>query len=141
MTKLPVSTKEARQQRLLNKTRRGKYNANGQRVDGHWFASQSEAKRYEQLKKLVEDGKIEKLELQPSYPITHSGQAITTYRADFRYLVLNEIGRVEGVVTEDVKGMITDVYHIKKKLVQAQYQIKINEIPAREIDKWEGRTP
>ena len=141
MTKLPVSTKEARQSRLLNKTRRGKYNANGQRIDGHWFASQSEAKRYEQLKRLVEAGKIENLELQPSYPVIHLGHPITTYRADFRYLIMDEIGRVQSLVVEDVKGMITDVYHIKKKLVEAQYQLKINEIPAREIDKWEGRTP
>lgn len=141
MAKLPVATQEARQSRLLNKSRRGKYNANGQRIDGHWFASQSEAKRYEQLKKLVELNKIDNLELQPAYPITHAGRPITTYKADFRYITLNELGRSESLVVEDVKGMITDVYVIKKKLVEAQYQLKINEIPARDIEKWDGRTP
>jgi len=141
MAKLPVSTQEARQSRLLNKSRRGKYNANGQRIDGHWFASQSEAKRYEQLKQLQEAGKIDNLELQPAYPITHSGRPITTYKADFRYITLNELGRSNSLVVEDVKGMITDVYIIKKKLVEAQYQLKINEIPAKDIEKWIDRTP
>ena len=71
----------------------------------------------------------------------HHGKPITTYRADFRYVVLNELKRSEAVVVEDVKGMVTDVYLIKKKLVEAQYNLKINEIPARDVDKWVNRTP
>lgn len=141
MTKARVSTTEARKLLNLNKTRRGKYNANGQKIDDHWFASGAEANRYLQLKSMVEKGLIEDLKLQPSYPIVHSGKPITTYRADFRYVVLNELRRPEAVVVEDVKGMITDVYLIKKKLVEAQYNLKINEIPARDIDKWVDRTP
>jgi len=141
MTKVPVSTKEARKLLNLNKSRRGKYNANGQKIDGHWFASAAEANRYLQLKAMEEKGLIEELKLQPSYPIVHHGQPITTYRADFRYVVLNELRRPDKVVVEDVKGMITDVYIIKKKLVEAQYNLKINEIPSREIDKWVDRTP
>lgn len=141
MTKAPVSTTEARKLLNLNKSRRGKYNANGQKIDGHWFASAAEAKRYVQLKDMQQDDLIEDLVLQPSYPIIHNGKPITTYRADFRYVVLNELKRSEVVVVEDVKGMITDVYLIKKKLVEAQYNLKINEIPARDIDKWVNRTP
>lgn len=141
MTKAPVSTTEARKLLNLNKSRRGKYNANGQKIDGHWFASAAEAKRYVQLKDMQQDDLIEDLVLQPSYPIIHNGKPITTYRADFRYVVLNELKRSEAVVVEDVKGMITDVYLIKKKLVEAQYNLKINEIPARDIDKWVNRTP
>ena len=141
MVKLPVSTTEARQTRSYNKSRRGKYNANGKRIDGHWFASNSEAVRYEQLKVMQDAGKIDNLTLQPSYAIVHSGQPITTYRADFRYVVLNELGRSESVIVEDVKGMVTDVYVIKKKLVQAQYNLVINEIPARDVEKWADRTP
>jgi hypothetical protein len=141
MTKAPVSTTEARKLLNLNKSRRGKYNANGQKIDGHWFASAAEAKRYVQLKDMQQDDLIEDLVLQPSYPIVHHGKPITTYRADFRYVVLNELKRSEAVVVEDVKGMVTDVYLIKKKLVEAQYNLKINEIPARDIDKWVNRTP
>ena len=141
MTKAPVSTTEARKLLNLNKSRRGKYNANGQKIDGHWFASAAEAKRYVQLKDMQQDDLIEDLVLQPSYPIVHHGKPITTYRADFRYVVLNELKRSETVVVEDVKGMVTDVYLIKKKLVEAQYNLKINEIPARDVDKWVNRTP
>jgi hypothetical protein len=141
MTKAPVSTTEARKLLNLNKSRRGKYNANGQKIDGHWFASAAEAKRYVQLKDMQQDDLIEDLVLQPSYPIVHHGKPITTYRADFRYVVLNELKRAEAVVVEDVKGMVTDVYLIKKKLVEAQYGLKINEIPARDVDKWVNRTP
>ena len=141
MTKAPVSTTEARKLLNLNKSRRGKYNANGQKIDGHWFASAAEAKRYLQLKDMQQDDLIEDLVLQPSYPIVHHGKPITTYRADFRYVVLNELKRAEAVVVEDVKGMVTDVYLIKKKLVEAQYGLKINEIPARDVDKWVNRTP
>jgi hypothetical protein len=141
MAKLPVSTTEARQTRSYNKTRRGKYNAQGKRVDGHWFASSAEATRYEQLKLMKDQGKIDNLVMQPSYQIVHAGKPITTYRADFRYVVLNELGRSESVIVEDVKGMITDVYVIKKKLVEAQYNLTINEIPSRDVDKWADRTP
>jgi hypothetical protein len=141
MTKAPVSTTEARKLLNLNKSRRGKYNANGQKIDGHWFASAAEAKRYVQLKDMQQDDLIEDLVLQPSYPIVHHGKPITTYRADFRYVVLNELKRSEAVVVEDVKGMVTDVYLIKKKLVEAQYNLKINEIPARDVDKWVNKTP
>jgi len=37
--------------------------------------------------------------------------------------------------------MVTDVYVIKKKLVEAQYNLTINEIPSRDVDKWADRTP
>lgn len=132
--RLPVSTREAR-----GSSRKGKYNAQGRHVDGHWFASSSEATRYEQLKKLSDAGQIDRLELQPAYRIVVNGLPITTYRADFRYAVLDERGSIDRVVVEDVKGMITDVYVIKKKLVEAQYALTITEIPARQVPAWEGR--
>jgi hypothetical protein len=135
MAKLPVSTREVRG------SRKGKYNANGRHVDGHWFASNAEAVRYEQLKELVEQGRIENLELQPNYSIRLNNHPITTYRADFRYAVLDERGRVEKLVVEDVKGMITDVYALKKKLFEAAYDLKINEIPASKVEQWRLTIP
>jgi len=121
------------------KSRRGKYNAKGEHIDGFWFASAAEGKRYLQLKAMQEQGKIEGLELQPKFPITINSKPITTYRGDFRYAVLDERHRIERVVVEDVKGMVTDVYALKKKMGEASYAISINEIPAKEIDKWEQR--
>jgi hypothetical protein len=138
-----VSTREARALLRGGKPsgRQGKYNAKGEHVDGHWFASQAEAARYRQLLTLMEHELIDKVELQPSYPLVVNAKHIATYRADFRYSVLDETGRRIKVVIEDVKGMVTDVYVMKKKLVEALYSIEINEIPAKQIGQWEGRTP
>ena len=55
--------------------------------------------------------------------------------------MLDASGRVIALILEDVKGMVTDVYALKKKMVQAQYNIPINEIPARNVCEWDGRTP
>jgi len=120
--------------------RRGKYNAKGERIDGRWFASQAEARRYEQLKDLELGGTIEGLTCQPSFAITSHGVRICTYRADFQYHLLDERGRVEWTIIEDVKGMVTDVYDLKKKLLAAQ-GVHVTEIPSKEVSQWKGRTP
>jgi len=133
--KVSVSTNETGR-----RPTRSKYNANGRHVDGHWFASDAEAQRYEQLKEMVEQGLIDRLELQPEYKLSIKNKHITTYRADFRYAIL-ERGQIKNVILEDVKGMITDVYVIKKKMVEAEYGIEINEIPASKIKQWVGRYP
>ena len=104
-----------------------KYGAKPTTVDGIRFASQKEAHRYTELRLLERSGGIRGLELQPEFPLyvwdtvhktaTHIGR----YVADFRY-VLNE----EDVI-EDVKGVRTPVYRLKKKMVEAQYGISIRE--------------
>lgn len=145
--KLPVSTKEVRAAARAPGAkgkfgpRKGKYNAKGERIDGRWFASAAEARRYEQLKRMVDSGQIERLECQPALSIVVNGKKICDYRGDFRYGVLDERGRLTAIVVEDVKGMLTDVYAMKKKLVEASHGIAINEIPARKVAEWEGRTP
>lgn len=133
-----VSTVEAR---ASKSPRKGKYNAKGEKIDGHWFASGAEAKRYLQLKALLEQGLIAELALQPKYPVSIKGMLVATYRADFRYAVLDERGRIDRVVVEDVKGMVTDVYALKKKMVEAEYGLSINEIPANHVERWINRTP
>lgn len=120
-------------------TRKGKYNAAGERIDGIFFHSKAEGERYLQLKVLQEQGEIENLKLQPPYECIVKNQKITTYRADFKYDVIDDRGHIIKSVIEDVKGMITDIYKLKKKLVEACYDIKILEIPAKDIPKWEGR--
>jgi hypothetical protein len=120
-------------------TRKGKYNAAGERIDGIFFHSKAEGVRYLQLKAMQEQGKIENLTLQPPYECVVKNQKITTYRADFKYLVVDDRGYAIKVVVEDVKGMLTDIYKLKKKLVEACYDIKILEIPAKDVEKWDGR--
>lgn len=118
-------------------TRKGKYNAAGERIDGIFFHSKAEGQRYLQLKALQEKGEIENLKLQPAYECVVKNKKITTYRADFKYDVIDDRGHVIKSVVEDVKGMLTDIYKLKKKLVEACYDIKILEIPAKDIPKWD----
>jgi hypothetical protein len=102
--------------------RPNKYRAVRTIVDGITFASKAEARRYSELKILEKAGDIKELELQPSYPININDNHICTYRADFRYV---DSGGVR--VVEDVKGMKTPVYKLKKKLMQA-FGVTITEI-------------
>lgn len=138
-------------------SRRGhKYGAVRTTVDGVTFASKAEARRYAELKLLEKAGEIQRLRLQPTFDIyvpvldvgtrlkaiarTLKGQRydppqvkVCTYIADFAYdlktLSASENDRFVPIV-EDVKGMKTAVYRLKKKLVEAQYGIQIQEISA-----------
>lgn len=118
----------------------GKYNAQGKRIDGHFFASDAEAKRYVQLRRLEEAGRITRLELQPQYRLAIEGKLICTYRADFRYVVMSATGSVMAICVEDVKGIVLNEYLIKKKLCEALYRIEVDELPAQWIDRYEGLT-
>lgn len=145
--RLPVSTTEARAARRVPGptskfgVRKGKYNAAGRYVGKQWCASEAEAKRAEHLIIMETAGTIQNLEFQPVYPVVVNGVPICKYKADFRYRKLDRQGRVIDVIVEDVKGMILDVYVIKKKLVEAQYGLTIHEIPGRKVGEWEGRVP
>lgn len=103
---------------------RSKYNAVKVTIDGVTFDSKAEARRYVELKLLEKAGQIIGLVLQPAFTIFVAGVEICEYRADFSY---RPIGWTRGVV-EDVKGMKTAVYRLKKKMVEAQYGITITEI-------------
>lgn len=100
---------------------RSKYGAKRTEVDGILFASQREARRYSELRILERAGEIRDLELQPVYPITANGRTVAKYVADFRYQTNG------GTVIEDVKGMKTPVYRLKKKLVEAIHGVRITE--------------
>lgn len=104
-----------------------KYHAKKTDVDDITFDSRAEAGRYMQLKLLLAAGEIKDLVLQERFPIVVNGQKIGTYIADFSYTT------ADGVrVIEDVKGVKTPVYRLKKKLVRALYGIEIAETTAVE---------
>lgn len=103
--------------------RRHKYNARAVEIDGHRFPSQAEGMRYVHLRLLQRTGAITGLTLQPEYPITVAGIDCGKYIADFRY-----VANGQGTVIEDVKGVKTDVYKLKRRLVEAIYGIKITEV-------------
>ena len=98
-----------------------KYGAIKTVVDGHIFDSKAEARRYQELRLMASAGEISDIELQPKYPLIVNGKNCGFYKADFRY-------KIAGVlVVEDVKGVKTPVYQLKKKLVKALYDIDIVE--------------
>jgi hypothetical protein len=107
-----------------------KYGAVATEIDGIRFASKKEARRYAELKLLEKAGEIRDLQLQPRYPLcAHprmhgAGVKVCDYVADFRY----RSGPNGLLVIEDVKGMKTPLYRLKKKWFEAQYGIPISEI-------------
>tara|TARA_Y100000310_G_scaffold150480_1_gene149909 strand:- start:438 stop:788 length:351 start_codon:yes stop_codon:yes gene_type:complete len=114
--------------------RRHKYNAKKTAVDGIAFDSKREAKRYVELKLLEKAGEIFGLTLQPTFRFRISGNAVlirskgypsgrqASYRADFRYV------RDGQDVIEDVKGVRTPLYKLKKAMVEAQYGVRVEEV-------------
>lgn len=106
-----------------------KYGNKKTEVDGITFDSQAEARRYKALKLLERAGEIQSLELQPVYELVPSvtlyGRKRTAvrYKADFRYINNGQ------TVVEDVKGMRTPVYNLKRHLMKAVHNIEIKETP------------
>ncbi|PSJ32006.1 hypothetical protein UF10_04945 [Peptostreptococcus russellii] len=94
-------------------------------LDGILFDSKKEAERYSELKMLERANLITNLELQPKFLLQekfeYNGKVIRKieYIADFKYI--DEKG---NTVVEDVKGLKTDVYNIKKKLFLNKYMNK-----------------
>lgn len=103
--------------------RRSKFGAVKTEVDGRRFDSKAEARRYQELLLLGKAGELRELELQPSFRLTVNGTLIAHYVGDFAYLDYS--GRY---VVEDVKGMKTPVYQLKKKLMKALHAIEVQEI-------------
>lgn len=98
--------------------RYSKYNAKKANVGGIKFDSKREAERYCELKLLEKAKEIRNLELQPRFLLqdkfvdkhgkTHRK---IEYVADFLY-----IDKDDNAIVEDVKGVLTDVYKLKKKM-------------------------
>lgn len=85
------------------------------------FDSIAESKRYKELALLEQEGQIKGLKLQPKFLLQEGFKKNgKTYRkieyiADFMYI---ENGKV---IIEDVKGMETDVFKLKRKLFEYKY--------------------
>lgn len=101
--------------------RRHKYNAKPIIVDGIRFASKAEGRYYSALKLREKAGEVANVRMQEPFILSVNGKLITTYRADFVFHDLKE--NRERVV--DVKGVQTDVFRIKKKLMRAIHGIEI----------------
>ena len=91
--------------------------------DGQKFDSVKEYHRWGCLRLLERAGAISNLKRQVKYELIPKqiGERACNYIADFTYM---ENGRL---VVEDVKGVKTDAYKIKKKLMLWVHGIKIKE--------------
>lgn len=100
-------------------------------IDGITFASKHEAERYIELKYMERAHLISDLQLQRVFTLIgaqrdKNGKIIERpckYIADFAYKDQN--GKL---IVEDAKGLRTDVYRIKKKLMLSIYGIRIQEV-------------
>ena len=107
-----------------------KYNAIKTTIDGITFDSKAESRRYSELKLLERVGDIKDLELQPQFQIAINGVKVCTYKSDFQYfekLTQTDDETAWVNIVEDVKGMKTPVYRLKKKLMKAVHNIEIRE--------------
>lgn len=100
-----------------------KYNNKKTIVDNIKFDSKAEAMRYKQLKILQQGNFITDLKLQPKFELqakytNNKGEHVRaiTYKADFTYF---QDGKC---VVEDVKGVETKEFKIKKKLFENKYR-------------------
>lgn len=106
---------------------RSKFGNTSAVVDGITFASKREARRYGVLKMLEQAGEIRELERQVSFPLMCDGKPIkirsrgvpngrqVRYVADFVYFDVRSNRRV----VEDVKGYPSDVYKLKRAIMEA----------------------
>ena len=99
-----------------------KYKAKKTVIDNITFDSKKEAGRYLDLKTLEMHKRIRDLNLQPCFPFKYDDKVMFKYYADFEYYENDEY------IVEDVKGVKTPVYKLKKKLIDAQYKIRITEV-------------
>jgi len=106
-----------------NRTKPHKYGARPCVVDGIKFQSRKEADRYAELKLLERADKVRDVRCQVRMPIEVNCIHIADYICDFVYWDMDKRCRV----WEDVKGFRTDVYRLKKKLVEALFGISILE--------------
>ena len=119
--------------------KRSKYGNRKVVRDGIKFDSECEAARFAELKVLRAMGKIRDLRLQANFTLvegytTIEGKRIKpmVYRSDFAYERATEPD-CNGAVywlreVEDVKGVKTKEYQLKKKLMQDKYGITIREV-------------
>lgn len=111
----------------MKPTRYRKYGNTKTEVDGIKFDSKKEANRWSELKLLAMAGKIRNLKRQVPIRCEVNGELVCKYIADFTYDEPIDVADW-GFVVEDAKGFKTEVYKLKKKLVEALHGFEIREV-------------
>jgi len=91
-------------------------------IDGIKFDSKREAQRYGALQLMLKAGLISNLRMQVPYQFKINEEKIFKYIADFVY---EDNGKE---VIEDVKGVATPVYKLKKQIIEAWFSVVIVEV-------------
>ena len=101
-----------------------KYNARKCEYSGMIFDSKKELARYKELELLERAGEISNLRRQVEFELIpkQPGERKAVYTADFVY---TENGKE---IVEDVKGMKTRDYIIRRKLMLFRHGIRIKEV-------------
>lgn len=99
-------------------------------VGGIVFSSKWEAHRWTELRLEEKTGFIRKLVRQRPFAVVVNDLLVCQYVADFVYERLERFGAGEPWqrVVEDTKGMRTEMYRLKKKLMRACLGIEIHEV-------------
>ncbi len=108
-----------------------KYHSRKTIIDNITFDSKKEAERYLFLKAQLKKGKIRDLKLQPRFELLPSFQKNgkkyrkCEYIADFSYFDVEQ----GEIIVEDVKGLKTEIYKLKKKMFEYKYpHLEITEV-------------
>jgi len=117
--------------KIIKKSMTSKFNNVKVEIDGHTFDSVKEKEFYGSLKLKKKAGLIKDFKIQVQYDIKVNNIHIAYYYLDF--LIENNDGSFEYV---DIKGkdkktnkfIKTGVFALKKRLVEAIYNIKISMI-------------
>ena len=117
---------------------RTKYGNHKVKRDGMVFDSKREADRWNELKLLEKAGEISQLQRQVKFELIPKQYSVTertkgnrpmmierevSYVADFTYMT-----KSLDFVVEDAKGIRTEAYRIKRKLMLRVHGIRIKEV-------------
>src|SRR5262249_61502067 len=105
---------------MWNRRRGHKFNAIKVEIDGIKFDSKAEARRYQDLKLMPQ---VSNLRAHPRFPVFVQGVQVCTVVLDFAYR-----DSLDRWHYEDVKGADTPISRLKRKMVEAEYSIKVEVI-------------
>jgi hypothetical protein len=108
-----------------------KYGACKVEIDGYTFASKLEAARYRDLQLTEKAGEIIYLGVHPCWALEVNHILIGHYTPDFSYYRCEGGEPVGRIIVEDVKGVRTRDYILRKKLMKAIHQIDVQEYPPK----------
>lgn len=117
---------------------RSKYNNRKVRCWGETFDSMLECERYKYLKALEQQKVISNLQRQVKYvllPSQKDSRTQKTIEREITYLADFVYEKGSQTIVEDVKGLRTDVYKIKRKLMLYFHNIRIKEV-TKEMKTW-----